>query len=197
MGAAMYMIPLVTVLLGAYLLGSINFSILVMSALGKGDPRRHGSGNPGATNVHRQAGIVWAVAVLCLDLGRSFAVGYAALTYLPPAWITWAGLTLVLGNRFPCFHRFSGGKGVANFLGFTLVLHPPTALMAGIAWLVGRVVGRASFIGSHLMLLVLVGGTYWNYGDAGILAVAGTLITAALIVNAHQENWRAWRSSHM
>ncbi|HHC24907.1 MAG TPA: glycerol-3-phosphate acyltransferase, partial [Desulfobacterales bacterium] len=29
----------------------------------------------------------------------------------------WIGLSLILGNRFPCFHGFQGGKGVANYLG--------------------------------------------------------------------------------
>ena len=186
-------LALLTVLLGAYLLGSINFSILVMRGLGKGDPRRTGSGNPGVTNVHRQAGFVWAVAVLCLDLIRSFAVGYAALTYLAPAWLTWAGLFLVAGNRFPCFHGFSGGKGVANYLGFTLIMTPPTALAGGLAWLAGRFIGRASFVGSHAMLLVLAAGTIRVIGDGGFLYVLGTLLTVALVVHAHRKNWRAWR----
>jgi len=185
-------VALVTVLLGAYLLGSINFSILVMRALGKGDPRRYGSGNPGVTNVNRAAGLPWAVAVLCLDLARAMAVGWAALTYLPPTWITWAGLSLLLGNRFPCFHGFAGGKGVANYLGFTLALTPPTALAGGVAWLAGRFIGRASFIGSHAMLLVLAAGTLRSHG-AGFLPILGTLLTVVLIVRAHQENWRAWR----
>ena len=186
-------LALFTVLLGAYLLGSINFSILVMRVLGKEDPRRTGSGNPGVSNVHRQAGIVWAVTVLCMDLWRSFAVGYAALTYLSPAWLTWAGLFLVLGNRWPCFHGFVGGKGVANYLGFTLVLSPPAALAGGVAWIAGRFLGRAAFMGSHAMLLVLAAGTIRAHGDGGVLSVLGTLLTAALIVHAHQENWRAWR----
>ena len=185
-------VALVTVLLGAYLLGSINFSILVMRALGKGDPRRYGSGNPGVTNVNRAAGLPWAVAVLCLDLARAMAVGWAALTYLPPTWITWAGLSLLLGNRFPCFHGFAGGKGVANYLGFTLALTPPTALAGGVAWLAGRFIGRASFIGSHAMQLVLAVGTLRSHG-AGFLPILGTLLTVVLIVRAHQENWRAWR----
>lgn len=186
-------VSLLTVLLGAYLLGSVNFSILMMRALGKADPRSHGSGNPGVTNVHRQAGMAWAVAVLCLDLGRAMLVGWAALAYLPPAGLTWAGLLLVLGNRYPCFHGFAGGKGVANFTGFTLVLNPPAALAGGVAWLAGRLIGRQSFIGSHAMLLVLVAGTLWKYAAGGPLAIAGTLLSAALIVYAHRENWRRWR----
>ncbi len=189
----MTFIATLTVLLGSYLVGSVNVSILVMRWLGKGDPRAHGSGNPGVTNVNRQAGFVWAVAVLCLDLCKALFAGWAALTYLSPAWLTWAGLALVLGNRYPCFHGFRGGKGVANFLGFTLVLHPPTALAGGVAWVAGRLVGRASFIGSHAMLLVLAAGTLRAHGDGGIWTILGTLLTAAPIVIAHKENWRTWR----
>ena len=109
-------IPMVA---AAYVAGSVNFSILVCRVTGRQDPRHYGSGNPGATNVYRQAGIGWAAAVLLLDMGRAVGVALAANTLLPFWQVPWVGLGLILGNRFPCFHAFRGGKGVANYLGFT------------------------------------------------------------------------------
>ena len=118
-------LPLLGLLfLTAYVAGSVNVAILVFRLTGREDPRRHGSGNPGATNVYRQAGLGWAAAVLALDMGRAMAVALLAVALLPASAVSWVGLGLILGNRFPCFHRFRGGKGVANYLGFTLVIVP-------------------------------------------------------------------------
>ncbi|HOO41495.1 MAG TPA: glycerol-3-phosphate acyltransferase, partial [Syntrophales bacterium] len=64
------MIPFVIISAGAYLAGSVNFAIILFAVLGKGDPRSGFSGNAGATNVRRQAGLGWAALVLLLDLIR-------------------------------------------------------------------------------------------------------------------------------
>ena len=69
-------------LAGAYLAGSVNFSILLFRILGREDPRRQFSGNAGVTNVYRQAGLLWAAVVLLLDIGRAFGVCWAALHML-------------------------------------------------------------------------------------------------------------------
>ena len=55
----------------AYLAGSINFSILLLKILGKEDPRKEFSGNPGVVNVYRQAGFFPAAGVWVLDMGRA------------------------------------------------------------------------------------------------------------------------------
>ena len=100
----------------AYLTGSINFSILLFKFSGKIDPRKEFSGNPGVVNVYRQAGIFMAALVWLLDMGRAIGVALACSYLLPTAQVPIGGLALILGNRFPCFHQFCGGKGVANYL---------------------------------------------------------------------------------
>ena len=92
----------------AYITGSINFSIILFKVLGKEDPRNKFSGNAGATNVYRQAGIFWALTVLLLDIGRAMFIAYACLKLLNSDYVTWPGLALILGNRYPCFHNFKG-----------------------------------------------------------------------------------------
>jgi acyl phosphate:glycerol-3-phosphate acyltransferase len=171
----------------AYLLGSINFSILLFKVLGKSDPRESYSGNPGATNVYRQAGLIWAIVVLLLDLGRSVAIAFAAITLLNLDFVPWIGLALILGNRFPCFHGFKGGKGVANFLGFSAVLSLSSAIFSAIAWLIVNFLTKKPFLASFAMIAVLAGGTIINFQTSAIPA-SGTIVTALLIFWSHRQN---------
>lgn len=173
--------------LTAYLIGSINFSILLFKVLGKGDPRSNFSGNPGTTNVYRQAGLFWAIIVLVLDMGRAIAVAYLALRFLKTDWITWAGLFLILGNRFPCFHGFKGGKGVANFLGFSLILTPWSALVSGISWVLVNYVLKTPFIASFAMVAILSIGTILRF-EQSVVASSGTTMTALVIFISHYKN---------
>jgi glycerol-3-phosphate acyltransferase PlsY len=118
-----------------YLAGSVNFSILLFRLLGRDDPRKGFSANPGTTNVYRQAGPLWALLVLFLDLGRASALAYVSLRVLPPVLLPWCAFFLLLGNIYPAFHGFKGGKGVANYLGYTLVPAPWFAAASAAAWL--------------------------------------------------------------
>ncbi|WP_319407640.1 glycerol-3-phosphate acyltransferase [uncultured Desulfosarcina sp.] len=179
----------VLLLVAAYVAGSINFSILAFRLAGRGDPRHHGSGNPGATNVYRQAGIGWAAAVLLLDMGRAVLVALAAEALTPFWQVPWVGLGLVAGNRFPCFHGFKGGKGVANYLGFTAVVAPAWAALGTLAWGAVHLVWRTPFLSSFAMVLFLAAGTALAEGgnwQGGI----GAGVTAVFIVACHHRNIR-------
>jgi len=183
------MTALVLIIIASYLAGSVNFPIVLFKMFGKEDPRTGYSGNPGATNVYRQAGLFWAVIVLALDLGRAAGVAFAAIWLLDGAWVSWAGFALVLGNRYPCFHGFRGGKGVANFLGFTLPLAPLYCLVAGLCWLVVKTITGHPFLGSFAMVLILAVGTILRFGFEPVAAI-GTSATALFIYYAHKQNVR-------
>ena len=176
----------------AYCLGSINFAILFFRLLKRPDPRAGFSGNPGVTNVYRQAGWPAAALVLVLDAGRAAVVSALALVLFPPSAVAWSGLALICGNRCPCFHQFQGGKGVANYLGFSAVLVPAGALAACIAW--GLVYGllRLPFIASFSMVAVLAGATIFRWPDSP-LAIAGTAATVLFIVFNHRSNIAEFR----
>ncbi len=171
----------------AYLAGSINFSIVLFKLLGKEDPRKGFSGNPGTTNVYRQAGIFWAVVVLLLDIGRAVAVAFAAVYFLDNTFITWIGFCLILGNRYPCFHGFKGGKGVANFLGFSAVLTFWAALVSGITWVAVNLITKKPFIASFAMVAVLGTGTILIFKENNA-AITGTILTASFIIISHKKN---------
>jgi glycerol-3-phosphate acyltransferase PlsY len=171
----------------AYILGSVNFSILLFKFLGKDDPRQSFSGNAGTTNVYRLAGPAWAAAVLVLDVGRAVLVALLAVHALTPGQAPWAGLALVAGNRYPCFHGFQGGKGVANYLGFSAVITPAGAAVSALAWVLVYLIKREPFIASFAMILALAAGTIIA-ADFHFWAIAGTLATVLLIVYNHRKN---------
>jgi glycerol-3-phosphate acyltransferase PlsY len=171
----------------AYLAGSINFAIIFLKLTGKEDPRLSFSGNAGTTNVYRQAGILWAAVVFLLDIGRALAVAVIAFYYLKTHLLPWAGFFLVLGNSFPCFHNFRGGKGVANYLGYTVLIAPWAALASAVIWLIAYGIGRITFIASFFMVFTLALGQvfslHWKFS-----AVAGAVATFLLILFNHRKN---------
>jgi glycerol-3-phosphate acyltransferase PlsY len=181
------LLTFILLIAAAYVAGSVNFSLLVFRFTGRDDPRRHGSGNPGATNVYRQAGIGWAAAVMLLDVGRAVGVALVANSVLPFWQVTWVGFGLILGNRFPCFHGFRGGKGVANYLGFTLAIAPAWAVLGALAWGTAHLIWRTPFLSSFAMVVVLAAGTTVAGGGNW---QGGAVATAVFIVACHHRNIR-------
>ena len=178
---------LALLLLLAYFAGSINFAIILLRLLHKEDPRTKFSGNAGTTNVYRQAGRGWAAVVLLLDAGRAVGLAALALFFLPAVLLPWVGTALVAGNRFPCFHRFAGGKGVASYLGFMILIAPWGALLSCLAWVIVYGIVRIPFIASFFMVLILGGSAAWS-GDSQAVSIAGTFATVLLIFLNHRKN---------
>jgi glycerol-3-phosphate acyltransferase PlsY len=171
----------------AYLAGSVNFAIIFFKLTGRKDPRLSYSGNAGTTNVYRQAGIFWAAFIFLLDIGRAMAVAAVALHFLEKPLLLWAGFFLVLGNSFPCFYGFRGGKGVANYLGFTIIIAPWAALVSAVTWLIIYGIARTTFIASFFMIFILACGQalilHWQTS-----AITGALATFLLILFNHRKN---------
>jgi len=171
----------------AYLAGAINFSILLFKISGKADPRREFSGNPGVVNVYRQAGLPMAALVWLLDMGRAVGVALVCSFLLPTALVPIGGLALILGNRYPCFHQFRGGKGVANYLGFTTLIAPLAAGLSALAWLAIFALLRIPFVGSFVMVFILGAGTLLAC-KFDPRSTAAVLATVALIYHGHKRN---------
>jgi glycerol-3-phosphate acyltransferase PlsY len=179
----------------AYLAGSVNFAIIFFKLTGKEDPRLSFSGNAGTTNVYRQAGYFWATVILLLDIGRALGVAAVAVHFLEVKYLPWTCFFLVLGNSFPCLHGFRGGKGVANYLGFTALIAPWAALIAATIWLIVYGIVRITFIPSFFMVFILAcGQAYvldWNFN-----AVSGAFATFLLILFNHRKNIINYRSGN-
>ena len=102
------------VLIAAYLLGSINTSIIVSKIMLGDDIRNHGSGNAGATNTLRTVGKKGAVLVVVGDILKTIIaiyIGKFILNFDQNA-VFIAGLGTVLGHNFPLYFKFKGGKGI-------------------------------------------------------------------------------------
>ena len=118
-----------------YLFGSIPFGLVLTLLAGKGDVRKIGSGNIGATNVLRTGSKPLAALTLILDCLKAVAAILIAQrlfgTQVGPA----AGAGALVGHMYPVWLRFRGGKGVATFLGVLIALLPIAAIVFAIVWL--------------------------------------------------------------
>ncbi|WP_300717119.1 glycerol-3-phosphate acyltransferase, partial [Hydrogenophaga sp.] len=111
-------LPLAATLL-AYLIGSLSFAVLVSRAMGLGDPRSYGSGNPGATNVLRSGNKGAALLTLMLDALKGFMPVWAVAAFGEPFGLgegtaAMVGVAAFVGHLWPVFFGFKGGKGVAT-----------------------------------------------------------------------------------
>ena len=118
-----------------YLSGSWLAALSVCRLAGVGDPRQHGSFNPGFSNVLRLYGPRLATATLLLDALKAIpaVLGVKLMGY--PVWLQGlVGLAVLLGHSFPLWHGFRGGKAVASAFGVLLVLVPQVALLSAAIW---------------------------------------------------------------
>jgi len=176
----------------AYLIGSLPTGLL-LARLARVDPRQHGSGNIGATNVARTAGMRLGILTLLLDTikgalpvllaPRLFAATDPALAN--KLRVT-AALSVVAGHVFSVWLRFKGGKGVATGLGAILALAPASlglplvlfaAVFAALRW-----VSLASIVAA---IAAPMSAAMAGYPAPTVLAMVAI---ALLIVSRHREN---------
>lgn len=113
-----------TLIILAYLVGSISAAIITCKLLNLPDPRTQGSNNPGATNVLRIGGKKAAAIVLLGDGLKGFLPVFIGLQLgLDEQALALIALSAFLGHVYPVFFGFKGGKGVATFIGGLLALN--------------------------------------------------------------------------
>ena len=121
-------------MLGAYLIGSIPFGLMLTRMFGAGDIRKIGSGNIGATNVLRTGRKGLAAATLLLDAAKGTVAVLVGKSFGPDIAVI-AAWGAVLGHLFPVWLRFHGGRGVATALGVILALSWQAGLAALMVWI--------------------------------------------------------------
>jgi glycerol-3-phosphate acyltransferase PlsY len=179
--------------LAAYVLGSIPFGLLFTRLRGHGDIRAAGSGNIGAANVARVAGVGAGVLTLLLDAAKgSLAVWLATrFTGQNITWMMVAGVAAILGHLFPVWLGFRGGRGVATGAGAFLLICPQAVAAAMVLWVLVVAFWRYVSLGSIAAAASLPLLTYllWAPGHAPPLAVSvGVLLAAVLIIWKHGPN---------
>jgi len=154
------------------------------------DLRRVGSGNVGASNVLRTAGVRKASAAMCLDaIKGAVAVLLAARLTSTPMIPVAAGVASVLGHVYPVWLRFRGGKGVATAAGVFAVLAPIALAGACGVFLLTVRATRYISVGSLAATVTLAGiSAGISTVDENPLVPAGALVSAAVIVHRHRAN---------
>jgi len=140
---------LIEALLIGYLLGSIPFGLILTRLAGKGDIRKVGSGNIGATNVLRTGNRWLAAATLILDTLKATAAVLIARALFPGS-ETFAAAGALIGHLYPVWLKFRGGKGVATYLGLLIPLLWPAAVVYAVVWVAALLLARISSVGGIL-----------------------------------------------
>ncbi len=179
-------IGIVLAVLG-YLCGSLASAVIVCRVMGLPDPRKEGSGNPGATNVLRMGGKKAAALTLAGDvLKGAIPVLLAHLLSDSPAVVAGTAVAAVIGHMYPVFFRFKGGKGVATTFGAVAAAVFPVALLMGAVWVVTAMATRYASLAS--MAAAVVAPLFALVFIREPAITVALVIIAALLVYRHRAN---------
>jgi len=187
------MLAALAIVVGAYLIGSVSFAVVVSKAFGLPDPHEYGSGNPGATNVLRTGNKQAALLTLLGDGLKGFVAVFAAIRLAAvldaPAWtVPAAAIAVFVGHCWPVFHGFKGGKGVATGAGIVFALHWPLGLALAAIWLLMAFGFKISSVAALVAAILMPLGMFFVRGND---LVAWAMVPIALIlVWRHQANIR-------
>lgn len=170
----------------AYLFGSISTAIVTCKIMGLPDPRKQGSGNPGATNVLRFGGKKAAIITLIGDMIKGVIPVLAAKWYgLDTLGLSLVAFAAFFGHLYPIFFRFQGGKGVATAFGCLVALSWPVGLSLAGTWLIFAVMFRYSSLAA--LLAALLAPLYaWHFTNINYTLTA--CMISALLIYRHRKN---------
>ena len=186
----------------AYLIGSVNFSIIFSKRFAGFDVREKGSGNAGTTNMLRSVGKKAAVITLICDILKGVvSIGIAILLGNIPdlnkeLLVQIAGVSVILGHTFPIFFGFKGGKGVATSLGVLLLSNWQIGLICLVFALVLMILTRMVSVGSCaaavlfpvLTLFINEHYTVLTEGKSGNVYFIYSVILAVIVLFNHRSN---------
>lgn len=139
----------------SYLLGSVPMGLLLTKVAGKGDLRKVGSGNIGATNVMRVGGLRLAGLTWLLDMGKTIAAVFLGYYLGGAAFGAWCGFAAIVGHCYPIWLKFHGGKGISALFGTLLAISPLSFAFCGIIWLVVALTSGYSSLGAVVVFCLM------------------------------------------
>lgn len=197
------MVIYIIVLIMAYLIGSINFSIILSKKMAGFDVREKGSGNAGTTNMLRTVGKKAALITLLCDILKGIVpvllavlIGNIANNFGAEIRVDYlaqiAGIATVIGHTFPIYFGFKGGKGVATSLGVVLMTNWKIGLICLVFALVlmalTRMVSMGS-VGAAVLFPVLTLFIHTNYTiSEGSSYLIYSIILALIVAFNHRSN---------
>jgi len=176
---------------GAYLIGSLSFAVIVSRLMGLQDPRKYGSGNPGATNVLRSGNRAAALLTLAGDALKGWVAVWLAQRYganygMGEGGIAVVAVAVFVGHLYPVFFGFKGGKGVATAAGAVLALNPWLGVASALTWLIVAVFFRYSSLAS--LAAAVFAPFYQAFGWGPGPTFASLVVIGGLIVYRHRAN---------
>jgi glycerol-3-phosphate acyltransferase PlsY len=186
----------------AYLIGSINFSIILSKRMAGFDIREKGSGNAGTTNMLRAVGKKAAVITLICDILKGVVsiliavlAGKIVKNLDNALLVQLAGIFVIIGHTFPIFFKFKGGKGIATSLGVLLMTNWQIGLICLVFALVLIALTRMVSVGSiaaGILFPVLVAFIDQNYivptSNSNWSYLVFSIIIALLVIFNHRAN---------
>ena len=196
------MVPYIAIIIIAYLIGSVNFSVLISKKVAGFDLRERGSGNAGTTNTLRTVGKKAALATLLLDILKGLvAVGIAILmgkiikdVKYPAMLVQLAGIFVIIGHTFPVFFGFRGGKGIATSLGVLLLINWQIGLICLTFAIVLMVLTKMVSVGSIAaavlfpILTLYIGKAHFIVEGKTLSYVVFSIAMAVIVMYNHREN---------
>lgn len=212
----MRVLIIIAVAVVSYLIGSINFSIILSRIIEKKDIRESGSGNAGATNMLRTYGKKMGIITLLLDVAKGIVcvliakwhvmfflpngtpdVGQTSDFYQLQLLVKMlslpyiAGVCVILGHNFPLYFGFKGGKGVATSLGVVLMLDWKVGLVVAVIAIaimaITRYVSLGSIIGGAAFIIAEFAKAIITHEYNAIQLVC-TVIIGGLLIARHHAN---------
>lgn len=192
---------IVNIIIGiiAYLIGSINISVILSKKVAGFDVREKGSGNAGTTNMLRNIGKKAAAITLIFDILKGIVaislailIGNIANVGNKSLLVQIAGLGVILGHTFPIFFNFKGGKGIATSLGVLLMSNWKIGLICLVFALVLIILSRMVSLGSIAatilfpVLTLFIKDNYIVSEGSGYFIYS--VILAIIVAFNHREN---------
>lgn len=173
-----------------YLFGSISSAVIVSKLFRLDDPRKVGSGNPGATNVLRSGSKAAAVVTLTGDVLKGvlpiLLANYAGVSNGVLALVAIAAF---MGHLFPVFFGFKGGKGVATAIGVYAALAWPLVLVFIGVWALTAALTRYSSLSALIASAVTGIASFAVFNKAHELQLIGAVFwIVAFTFQRHREN---------
>ena len=173
-----------------YLFGSISSAVIVSKLFGLDDPRKVGSGNPGATNVLRSGNKFAAGLTLLGDVLKGLLpILLAKAIGVSSGVLACVAIGAFMGHLFPVFFGFKGGKGVATAIGVFMALSWKLFLTFALVWIVTAAIFRYSSLASLLASAVSGVAAFAIFNDPSELQIIGGVFwIVAFTFQRHREN---------
>lgn len=185
----------------AYLIGSVNFSVIISKKMAGFDVREKGSGNAGTTNMLRTVGKKAAAITLICDILKGVVAILVALLAgviikdLDKALLVQlAGVFVIIGHTFPIFFKFKGGKGIATSLGVLLMVNWQIGLICLVFALLLMALTRMVSVGSIAaavlfpVLVIFINQNYIVAESSNWSYLIFSIVIALLVIFNHRTN---------